>query len=115
MILLVYPLQTSKQVFEAVGMVNVPKSTRCLILQRIAKCKKPLVRPPLKQVRQEKRLEWAKKYLKRNFEFVLFTDKCRSTLDGPHGWSRGWCDAKALCPQCIRKWWSYVLGCDHPQ
>ena len=45
----------------------------------------------------------------------LFTDKCRATLDGPHGWSRGWCDEKALCPQCIRKWWSYVLGCDHPQ
>ena len=44
------PLQTSKQVFEAVGMFNVPKSTRCSILQRIAKCKKPLVRSPLKQV-----------------------------------------------------------------
>ena len=97
------PLQTSKQVFEAVGMVNVPKSTRCLILQRIAKCKKPLVRPPLKQVHQEKRLEWAKKYLKQNFEFVLFTDECRATLDGPDGWARGWCDAKALCPQRIRR------------
>ena len=97
------PLRTSKQVFEAVGMVNVPKSTRCLILQRIAKCKKPLVRPPLKQVHREKRLEWAKKYLKQNFEFVLFTDEYRATLDGPDGWARGWCDAKALCPQRIRR------------
>ena len=69
------PLQTSKQVFEAVGMFDVPKSTRCSILQRIAKCKKPLVRPPLKQVHREKRLEWTKKYSKQNFEFVLFTDE----------------------------------------
>ena len=37
------PLQRSKHVFEAVGMFNVPKSTRCLILQRIAKCMKQLV------------------------------------------------------------------------
>ena len=89
------PLETSKQVLEAVGMFNVPKSTRCSILQRIAKCKKPLVRPPLKQVHREKRLEWAKKYLKQNFE-------CRATLDGPDGWRQGWCDTKALCPQHIR-------------
>ena len=97
------PLQTSKQVFEAVGMVNMPKSTQCLILQRIAKSKKPLVRPPLKQGHREKRLDWAKKYLKQNFEFVLFTDEYQATLDGPDGWARGWCDVKALCPQCIRR------------
>lgn len=84
-------------------MFNVPKSRRCSILQRIAKCKKPLVRPPLKPVHREKRLELAKKYLIQNFGFVLFTDDRRATLDGPDGWRRGWCDAKALCPQRVRR------------
>ncbi|CAI9551429.1 unnamed protein product [Staurois parvus] len=31
-----------------------------------------------------------KKYMKINFQTVLFTDECCATLDGPDGWSSGW-------------------------
>ncbi|CAI9583104.1 unnamed protein product, partial [Staurois parvus] len=37
-----------------------------------------------------KRLHWAEKYMKTNFQTVLFTDECHATLDGPDGWSSGW-------------------------
>ena len=98
-------------------MFNVRKSTRCSILERIAKCKKPLAQIPFKQVYREKRLEWEKQ----NFELVLFTDECRATLDGPDGWRRGWCDTKALCPQRIRRqqggggvmFWATIVDDEH--
>ena len=40
--------------------------------------------------------------MKVNFENVIFKDECRATmdvLDGPDGWSRGWCDAQLPSPQ----------------
>ena len=113
------PLQTSKQVFEAVGMFNVPKSTRCSILQRIAKCKKPLVRPPLKQVHREKRLEWAKiKVLKTE----LWVRIIHGWVPSNSRWTR-WLETRMVWYKSVmstayqawtRKWWSYVLGRNHP-
>ena len=48
------PLGTSKDVFENADVPDVPKSTRCRILRNVAKCGKPEVRPPLKDVHKKK-------------------------------------------------------------
>ena len=79
------PLGTSKEVFENADVPDVPKSTRCRILRNVAKCGKPEVHPPLNDVHQKKRMEWARNHMKVNFQTVLFTDECQATLDGPNG------------------------------
>ena len=80
------PPQASNEIFKIVGLPNTPKITRCHTLKSISKC------PPLKCVHREKRLKWAENNMKVNFENVIFTDECRTTLDGPDGWIRGWYD-----------------------
>lgn len=84
------PCHSSRQVFEAAGASNVPRTTRCRVLQRFAAVRKPSCRPPLSTAHKQKRLQWAKQYMKTDFKTVLFTDECRATLDGPDGWSGGW-------------------------
>ncbi|KAL6468680.1 hypothetical protein MHYP_G00222040 [Metynnis hypsauchen] len=84
------PCHGSRQVFEAAGASNVPRTTRCRVLQRFAAVHKPSCRPPLSTAHKQKRLQWAKQCMKTDFKTVLFTDECRATLDGPDGWSGGW-------------------------
>ncbi len=84
------PLQSSKQVFEAVGASGVPQTSRCRILQRLAVVHKPTIRPPLTNAHKQKWLQWAHTYMKSNCQIVLFTDECHATLDCPDGWSSGW-------------------------
>ena len=112
------PLGTSKEVFENADVPDVPKSTRCRILRNVAKCGKPEVRPPLKDVHKKKRIEWAKNHMKVNFQTVLFTDECRATLDGPDGWRRGWFCKEGPRPHRIRRqqggggvmFWAAIIG-----
>ena len=112
------PLETSKQVFEKVGVPDVPKTTRCRILKTIAKYGKPEVRPQLKDIHKKKRMEWAKDNMKVDFQTVLFTDECRATLDGPDGWTGGWYYNEGLRPQRIRRqqggggvmFWAAIIG-----
>ena len=84
------PSSTSKTILDNAGVENVSKSTRCRVLQGLARHVKPDIRLPLKVIHQEKRLNWASEYVKLDFKVELFTDECRATHDGPDGWSKGW-------------------------
>ncbi len=81
---------TSKKIFEDAGVPDIPKTTRCKILNEIGKVKKPSITCPLNQRHKVKRLEWVTKNLKTDFSKVLFTDECRANLDGPDSWASGW-------------------------
>lgn len=112
------PLASSKEIFESVSASDVPKSSRCRILQGMASVRRPSTRPPLKRIHKENRLEWAKRYLKCDFQHVLFTDECRATLDGPDGWSAGWIRHDCPRPTRIRRqqggggvmFWAGIIG-----
>ena len=84
------PLSSSAEIFEAAGLDDVPKSTRCRILRGIGKVKKVKTRPPINKKHKEQRLEWSRKYMKTDFSKVLWTDEMRGTLDGPDGWMGSW-------------------------
>ena len=81
---------TSFKVFDEAGVPTRSRAGRCRILKSIEKVTKPTVTPPLKARHKLTRLQWAKAYMKTNFEHVLFTDESRATLDGPDGWMSGW-------------------------
>ena len=42
-----HPLLTSKQLFEKAGVSEVPRTSRCRLLQTVAKSVKPNIHPPL--------------------------------------------------------------------
>ena len=88
--------------FENADVPEVPKSTQCRVLRRIRKCRKPEVRPPLKDI-HKKKMNWAKNDMKVNFQSVLFTDECRATLDGPDRWMKEWYCNKGPRPERIRR------------
>lgn len=97
------PLSSSAEIFNAAGLDNVPKTTRCRILRGIGKVKKVQTRPPINRKHQEQRLAWARKYLKTDFSKVLWTDEMRATLDGPDGWACGWVQKGTEAPVRIRR------------
>ena len=84
------PHSTSAKIFHEAGVPSRSRTGRCKILRSIRKVTKPTIKPPLKQRHKLARLDWAKSGMKTNFEYVLFTDESRATLDGPDGWMSGW-------------------------
>ena len=84
------PLNSSKTILEEAGVEDVSRDTRCRILIAKGKVVKAKERPSLSKKHMCIRVSWAKKYLKLDLSKVLFTDKCRATLDRPDGWSREW-------------------------
>ena len=85
------PLSTSRKVFSEAGVDGVSKTTRWRTLQQIATVRTAQKRPVLKGRHKKERIKWAVRYMKTDFSTVLFTDECRATMDGPDGFSRGWC------------------------
>ena len=84
------PHATSKTIFDSAGVPKMAKTARCQTLKSLAKVRKPIKQPPLSKRHKTKRLEWARRYMKTDFQNVLFTDECRATLDGPDDWSSDW-------------------------
>ena len=82
------PHLTSKTIFEAAGLFELPKSTRNDYLRKIENVKKKISTPVLTKKHKQKQVEWARKYSKQDFNKVIWTDKCRATLNGPDGWQK---------------------------
>ena len=83
------PHSSSKTLFEISNAPNVSRTSRCKILKSIGKVMSPLKQPILNRTHKIKRVNWAINYMKADFSKVIFTDECRSTLDGPDGWASG--------------------------
>ena len=66
------PLATSQEIFEDAGVLGMPKTTRNRIMRVFAKLIKPSRRPPLTQKHINRRLEWARDYMKVNFDHVIW-------------------------------------------
>ena len=77
------------------------------MLHQIADNVKPSKQPVLSKKHRDKRLFWLKEYMKLNFETVIFTDKCRVTLDGPDGRGQAWVRKGMPIPICM---WSQQGG-----
>ena len=75
-----HPLLTSKQLFQKAGVSEVPRTSRCRLLQTVAKSVKPNIHPPLTSRHNTKRVEWARHYMKVYFQTVLFTYEWQATL-----------------------------------
>ena len=84
------PHASSRAIFHAAGLPEIPKTTRNDYLRKIGMVRKMKSTPLLTKTHKEKRVKWAKKYLKHDFNKVIWTDECRATLDGPDGWAKGW-------------------------
>ena len=76
---------TSKTIFDSAGVPKMAKTTRCQTLKSLAKVRKPPKQPSLSNCHKTRSLEWARRYMKTDFQNILFTDKCRATIDRPDG------------------------------
>ena len=92
--------------------------TRKSTHQVLAEVKSAIKKPPLTMNHEERRVEFAIKYMKQDLSKVLFTDECRATLDGPDVFSRGWVLNKLDIPVRLRRQqgggrvmlWAAILG-----
>ena len=69
------PHWTSKDIFDEAGLTDVSKRTHNRILNNMADQQSQAVCLPLSDINCQKRLFWATKYLKTNFQTVIWTDE----------------------------------------
>ena len=116
------PLTTSRKCFNESNIQVKSRTSRWRIIQVLAEMKSAIKKPPLTMNHKEKRVEFAIKYMKQDFDNVMFTDECRATLDGPDGFSRGWVLNKLDIPVRLRRqqggggvmFWAAILGSKLP-
>lgn len=75
------PLATSRDIFHDARVVRPNRRTRNNILNQVAKVIRMSSKPPISKKNKLTRLDWAKKYMKCNFDDVFFTDECRASFD----------------------------------
>ena len=85
------------------GITNYYRATRCKFLKLLRKVCKAKISPPLTKEHQEKRVQWAKTYLKIDFRNICFTDECRATLNGTDGAASGWLANDSDVPLQLRR------------
>lgn len=90
------PYLTSSELFKGCGKDNVPKSTRCRMLKRVARSVKPGQVPFLEPFHKVHCLKWPKAYMKIDLIKKLFTNECLATLDGSVEWRLGNCTKTSL-------------------
>ena len=84
------PHSTSNLVFNEAGIQDISRATRNRVLKSIGNLRTPRKIPILSKVNKNKRVLWAERNIKTNFQNVLWTDETRVSLDGPDWWSKGW-------------------------
>ena len=112
------PLTTCRNCFNESNVQVESRFSRWRIFQVLAGMKSASKKPPLTMNHKERRVEFAVKYMKQDFDKVMFTDECRATLDGPDGFSRGWVLNKLDIPVRLRRqqgggrimFWAAILG-----
>ena len=87
---IINPNASSAIMFQTAGVSMMSRETRCEVLREFVYVKNPIKKPILTVKHKEKRVQWAKKYLKTYFSKVLSTDESRITIDRPNGWVRVW-------------------------
>ena len=104
------PLATSRDIFHHARVVRPNRRTRNNILNHVAKVIKMSSKPPISKKNKLTRLDWAKKYMKCNFDDLFFTDECRASLDGTDAFGRRWLidpgirPGRFKCQQGGREW-----------
>ena len=72
-------------IFSLAGIDPVSRKIKFSVLDEMARNVKPISRPALNKTHKEKDIALAEKYLKTDFQQVLFTKEVGATLDSPDG------------------------------
>lgn len=82
-------VSTHLKLFVVTGVPKLPKTSQWCLLMHLCKYPKPVDSTLLNPDHFPKCVFEVEKYLKFDFQCVLFMDECRATLDGPNGWWTG--------------------------
>ena len=81
---------TSTQISEKVGIEGVKTDNNHRIFCELGSVKTSSKQPPFSKANILKHRNWAKKYMKTDFSWVIFTDETWLTFDWPGKWAKDW-------------------------